>query len=104
LACALYGFGVTYDINGRPAELFAKTARGLARAYDVDIPSHLIKAGLMLALGGRIDFGNQLWHRAVTSGLPNLNHAFGLGPFAGRLRNRGQVLDIGPDGTPLPRN
>jgi len=65
-------FGVTYDINGRPAELFAKTARGLARAYDVDIPSHLIKAGLMLALGGRIDFGNQLWHRAVTSGLPNL--------------------------------
>lgn len=88
---------MTYDINGRPAELFAKTARGLARAYDVDIPSRLIKAGLMLALAGRIDWGNQLWRRAVTSGLPDLNHAFGLVPLLGACAGAG--LNVGPDGT-----
>jgi SMI1/KNR4 family protein SUKH-1 len=55
----------------------------------------------MLALAGRIDFGNQLWHRAVTSGLPNLNHAFGLVPLLGACAGAG--LDVGPDGTPITK-
>ena len=90
---------MTYDINGWPAELFARTAHGLARAHDVDVPSQLITAGLMLALAGRIDWGNQLWRRAVTSKLPELRHAFGLVPLLGACAGAG--YDVGPDGTPI---
>lgn len=90
---------MTYHISGRPAELLAKTAGRLARAHDIDIPSLLINSGLVLALAGRMDWGNQLWHRAVASGLPDLNHAYGLVPLIGACAGAG--LESGPDGTAI---
>lgn len=90
---------MTYHISGRPSELLAKAAGMLARAHAIDIPSLLIEAGLVLALAGRIDWGNQLWHRAVASGLPDLKHAYGLVPLISACAGAG--LEFGPDGTAI---